>query len=145
MAFTRGGDSRQRDAAQEASEEEKLERASSLCSQAGGIKVAARNLLAEPRSVGNEETWNKMVAKFPSEDHAAVSAVAAEAVLASATEGEGGNAPPWRPDDEYASEVLLDVISSRTPSQAPETTVRDFLTCDPSSTPTSGGRSSEGT
>ena len=46
MAFIRGGDSRQRDAAQEASDEEKLKRASSACSRAGGVKVAARNLLA---------------------------------------------------------------------------------------------------
>ena len=53
------------------------------------------------------------MAKFPSEDHAGVSTAAAEAVLASATEGEDGNAPPWRPDDECASEVLFDVISSR--------------------------------
>ena len=44
------------DAAQEASEEEKLERASSACGHEGGIKVAARNLLAKPRSVGNDET-----------------------------------------------------------------------------------------
>ena len=34
-------------------------------------------------------------------------------MLASATEVEDGNALPWRPDDEYASEVLFDVISSR--------------------------------
>ena len=75
--------------------------------------MAARNLLAEPRSAGTEETRNAMLAKFTSEDHAAVSAEAAEAVLASATEREDGNARPGRPDDEYASEVLFDVISSR--------------------------------
>ena len=46
MAFTRGGDSRPRDAAHEASEEAKLERASSACRDAGGVKVVARNLLA---------------------------------------------------------------------------------------------------
>ena len=38
MRFTRGGDSRQRDTAQEASDEEKLERASSVCSHAGGVE-----------------------------------------------------------------------------------------------------------
>ena len=112
MAFTRGGDSRQRDAAQEASEEN-LERALSACSHTGWVKVAARNLLAEPRSAGNEETWSTLAAKFPSEDHAAVSAATAEAVLVSVTEGGDGYAPPWRPDDEYASEVLFDAISSR--------------------------------
>ena len=53
------------------------------------------------------------MAQFPSEDHAAVSAAATAAVLASATEAEDGNAPPWRLDNEYTSEVLFDVISSR--------------------------------
>ncbi|CAN0541723.1 unnamed protein product, partial [Laminaria digitata] len=50
---------------------------------------------------------------------AAVSAAAVAAVLASATEVEDGNAPPWRPDDEYASEVLFDVISSRSALSGP--------------------------
>ena len=54
-----------------------------------------------------------MVAKFPPYDHAAVSAAVAAAVLASTTEVENGNAPLWRPDDKYASEVPFDVISSR--------------------------------
>ena len=72
-------------AAQEAFEEAKLERASSTCRHVGGVKVTARNLVAEPRSAGNEETWNTLVAKFPPEDHAAVSTAAAS-VLASATE-----------------------------------------------------------
>ena len=53
------------------------------------------------------------MAKFPSEDHAAVSEAVAAAVLPSATEGEDGNAPPWCPDDEYTSEALFDVTSSR--------------------------------
>ena len=53
LAFTRGRDSG-RDAALEASEEGKLQRASSVCRHAGGLKVAARNLLAEPRSEGKE-------------------------------------------------------------------------------------------
>ncbi|CAN0518643.1 unnamed protein product, partial [Laminaria digitata] len=119
IAYTRRGDLRQRDAAQEASEEAKLERASSACRHAGGVKVPARNLLAEPRSAGNEETWNTLVAKFPPEDRAAVSAAAVTAVLASATEVEDGNAPPWRPDDEYASEMLFDVISSRSALSGP--------------------------
>ena len=84
------------------------------------------------------------MAKFPSEDHAGVSTAAAEAVLASATEGEDGNAPPWRPDDECASEVLFDVISSHRTLSGPGNDGQRFLTCDPSSSPTSGGRSSGG-
>ena len=66
-----------------------------------------------------EETWSTLVLKFPSEDHAAISPAAAAAVLASATEVEDGNAPPWRPDDDYASEVLFDVISSRSAVSGP--------------------------
>ena len=34
-------------------------------------------------------------------------------MLASAIEVEVGNFLPWRPDDEYASEVLFDVIASQ--------------------------------
>ena len=53
------------------------------------------------------------MAKFPSEEHAAVSpAAAAAAELASTTKTEDGNAPPWRPDDEYTSNMLYDVINS---------------------------------
>ena len=47
MAFTRGRKSRPSDAALEASEEAKLDRASSACHHAAGVKLAARNLMAE--------------------------------------------------------------------------------------------------
>ena len=67
-------------------QETKLERLSSACRHAGGVNVAARNLLAEPRSGGKQEAWNTLVAKFPSKDHAAVSAAARPAVLPSATD-----------------------------------------------------------
>ena len=79
--------------------------------------MEARNLLAESGLAENDETWNTMVAKLPSEDHAAVSAAAVGALLASATDG---NASSWRSDDEYASEVLFDVISSRSAPSGPE-------------------------
>ena len=52
------------------------------------------------------------MAKFPPEDHVTGSVAAAAAVPASATDVEDGNALPWRRDDEYASEVLFDIISS---------------------------------
>ena len=42
-----------------------------------------------------------------------MAAAAAAAVLASAIDVEEGNAPPWRPDDEYASGVFFDAIHSR--------------------------------
>ena len=91
MAFTSGGDSRQRDAAQEASKKEKLERALSACSHTGWFKVAARNLPAEPRSAGNDKTWNALVAKFPSENHAAVSGGVKPVSLRARTLHETGN------------------------------------------------------
>lgn len=55
MAFTWEGDSRSMDTDLEASDEAKLELASPACRQAGVVRVAARNLLAKPRSEGNEE------------------------------------------------------------------------------------------
>ena len=81
--------------------------------------MVARNLLEEPRSAGNKETWNTLVAKFTPEHHAAVCAVAAAAALTSVIEVEDGNDPPWRPDNEYPSEVLFDVISSRSALSGP--------------------------
>ena len=85
MAFTRGGDARQRDPAQQPS---------------------ARSTIGGKR--GDVEHTDGQV---PSEDPVAVSTTAADAMLASATEEEMENAPPWHPDDEYASEVLFNVIS----------------------------------
>ena len=88
-----------------------------------GVKVAARNILVEPRSAGNEKTWNTLVAKFPPDDHAAVSTAAAAAavaaVLARRTEVEDGNAPLWRLVDKYASEVISGVINSRSALATP--------------------------
>ena len=91
MAFTRGRDSRPRDAALVASVEAKLERASSACRHAGSQSVSTQ---PSGRATINEETCNTLVAKFPSEDHAAVSAAVADAVMVRAIEGGDGNAPP---------------------------------------------------
>ena len=66
------------------------------------------------------------MAKFPSDDHTAAPATAAAAGLASATEAEDRSAPPWRPDDEYTSEVLFDVISSRGALSGPGNDGRRF-------------------
>ena len=99
MAYTRRGDSRQRDTAQEASMEAKVERVSLMCHPAGEVKVAARTLLADPRSAGNDETYGTLVIKFPAKDHTAVFPAAAATVLASATEVKDKNAPPWCLDD----------------------------------------------
>ena len=59
------------------------------------------------------------MAKLPSEHHAAAAETAADAVLVRATEAEDGSAPPWRPDNEYTSEVIFDVISSRSALSGP--------------------------
>ena len=142
IAYTRREGLRQRDAAQEASEEAKLERASSACRHAGGAKVVARNLLAEPRSAGNEETWNTLVAKFPPEDHAAVSA-AAVAVLASATDTEDENAPRGAPMMSTPPRCSSTSSTPGMPCRAPETTAKDLLIYNTLFTPTSEERSSE--
>ena len=82
--------------------------------------MAVLNLLAESRSAKNKEARNTLVVEFLSEDHAAVSAEAeAAAVWASATEVKCGNIPSWRLDDEYASRVPFDVISSRSTLPGP--------------------------
>ena len=65
------------------------------------------------------ETWGALVVNFSPEDHAAVSAVATAAMLASATEGEEGRAPPYRSRDEYASQVLNYIISSSSALSGP--------------------------
>ena len=142
-AYTRRVDLRQRDAAQGESDEAKLERVSSACRHAGRLKMAARNLLAESRSARNEETWSKLVAMFSPEDHAAVSAAAtAAAVVASTTEVDR-NTPRWHSDNEYASEVLFDIISSRFALSGPGNDGQRFVYLHSLFTPTSAERSLE--
>ena len=117
MGFTRGGDSRRRDAALEASEEEKLERASSARSHAGRGQSGSTKRFG--RATINGKRGDVEHAKFPSENHAAVSAAAAVAVLAGATEGEDGNASPWRPDDVPRRRTLFGIISYRSALSGP--------------------------
>lgn len=97
----------------------KLERTSSACGHAGRASVAACNLLAEPRSAVNEEAWDTLVAKFPSEDHVSVSGAKAAAELRSATDAENRNTPPWHLDDVHTSEVLFGVMRSRSGLSGP--------------------------
>lgn len=133
-----------RNAAQDASDEAKFEQTKSVRCHAAGVKAAARTLLAEPRSTGNEETWATLVAKSSAEDHTAVATAATAAVLTSATEVEDGNSPPWRTDDEYASEVLFDVISSRSSLSGLRNDGQPFAHLPSISTQKSGGRSLAG-
>ena len=114
IAYTRRGDLSQRDAAQETSDEAKLERASSAYCHTRGVKVAALNLLAEPRSAENENTWNTLVAKFLRRVRGGGCCSPA-----SVTDVENGKSPLWHPDDEYTSEVLFDVTCSRSALSGP--------------------------
>lgn len=141
LACTRQEDTKHRDVTQEASEESKLECASSACSHAGGVKVVVCTLLAERRSVGIEETSVTWMATFPPEDHIVASAAAAAAVLANVTAVEDRKAPPWHPTEEYAPQVLFDMISSRNAISVAGNWFSDCRTFSPSSTAISGGRS----
>lgn len=100
------------DAPQQASEEMELERASSACRHAGGVKFAERAILAKPRTAGNEESSATLAVKFPPGCHTAVSKAAAAAVLAGAAEVKDGSTPSWCSDEDYASQMLFDVASS---------------------------------
>ena len=78
-----------------------------------GIKDAAGALLAEQLSPGNDATWERLRAKFPDEDPAAVEQAVADAIAENRTDAEDGSAPRWRPEDEFDPQVLLDIIKSR--------------------------------
>ena len=79
----------------------------------GGVTVAARGLLAEPRAPGNEEPWERLKAKFPEENQACVSEAAAAAVAASSSDQEEGSVPNWRPGEAFDPHLALEVIKSR--------------------------------
>ena len=60
--------------------------------------MAARSLLAKPRAPGNEETSERVKAKFPPEEsQACVSEAAAAAVAASSSDQEEGSVPYLAP------------------------------------------------
>ena len=84
MGHTRRACARRSDLAREATGEVKFKRASSACLHPGGVTLAARSLLEEPRAPGNEATWERMKAKFPDEDDSSISEAAAAAVAANA-------------------------------------------------------------
>ena len=75
--------------------------------------MAVRNLLAEPRAPGNEETSKCIKAKFPEENQACISEAAAAAVAAKSSDQEEGSVPNWRPEEEFDPQVALEVINSR--------------------------------
>ena len=111
MEYTEGTATRLRGAARKATDAAKFERAARACRHQGGITVAARSLLTEPCTPGNEATWTTAKAKFP-EDRNSVQAAAAAARVASVTEPEEGSGPTWRPEGEFNPQVAFEVIYS---------------------------------
>ena len=112
MEYTRRTSTRQIGQAREEADAGMFKRASSACRHRGGVTVAARSLLAEPRAPGNEETWERVKAKFL-ENQACVLEAAAVAVAASSSDQEEGSVPNWRPEEEFDPQVTLGVINSR--------------------------------
>ena len=97
----------------QATPEDKYRRASQACRHSGGVKDATRLLFAKQSSPGNEATWDCLRAKIPDEDPAAFEQAIAEAIMKSRTEGEQGGTSRWRHEYEFDSQVLIDIIQSR--------------------------------
>ena len=113
MEYTSRASTRRRGPTYEATDAAKYERASSACRHSGGVSAAARSLLAEPRATGDQVTWERVKAKFPGEDRASVTELAAAAVAAGSPEPEEVSVPNWRPEKKIDSQVALDVINFR--------------------------------
>ncbi|CAB1119445.1 unnamed protein product [Ectocarpus sp. CCAP 1310/34] len=113
IEYTKAASARSRGPAREDTPDDKFKRAARACRHSGGVKDAARALLADQPSPGNDETWARLKAKFPHEDPVQVEQAIAEAIAASRTEEEEGSAPRWRPETELDPQVLLQVINSR--------------------------------
>ncbi|CAB1098462.1 unnamed protein product [Ectocarpus sp. CCAP 1310/34] len=113
IEYTKAASARSRGPAREDTPDDKFKRAARACRHSGGVKDAARALLADQPSPGNDETWARLKAKFPHEDPVQVEQAIAEAIAASRTEEEEGSAPRWRPETEFDPQVLLQVINSR--------------------------------
>ena len=113
MEYTCRTSTRQSGQAREEMDADMFKRASSACRHREGVTAAARSLLAEPHAPGNEETWERVKAKFPEEDQTCVSEAAAAALAASSFDPEEGSGPNWRPEEEFDPQVVLEVINSR--------------------------------
>lgn len=82
IAYTKREDTRQPDDTQKESDG----REPFSCLRAGGVNVAARNLLEKLHSVSNENTWATLMAKLLPIDPIPASVAATVTWLASATE-----------------------------------------------------------
>lgn len=65
----------------EYTKEEKQQEVKRACHQYGGVKNAARIFLAGQRAPANDETWERLKAKPPHEDPAAVEQAIGEALI----------------------------------------------------------------
>ena len=124
-------------------EEAKLERASSACHHAGRIKVAARTLLSEPRSAGNEKTWTtwpsflpKATLPFPRRRRPQCWRASHRPRMETLSRGARTMSTLPRCSSMSTAHAVL--------YRAPVMTVNGSRTCSPSSIPTSEGRSSAG-
>ena len=113
MEYTRRTSTRQIGQVREETDADMFKRTVSACRHRGGVTVAARRLLAEPRAPGNEKTWRRVKAKFPEENQACVSEAAAAAVAASSSDQEEGSVPNWRPEEEFDPQVAIEAINYR--------------------------------
>lgn len=111
MGHTRRASAMCSDPAHQATDETNFKRTSSACRHPGGVTVAARGLLAEPRAPGSEATWERVEAKFPDEDPASISEATTAAVAASVS-GFGGS-PKWRPENDFGPQAAFKAINSR--------------------------------
>ncbi len=110
--YTKATATRHREGDVEESKDQRFKRASAACRHSGGIKDAARALLAEPRSPGTEATWTRLQSKFPHEDPEAIN----EAITQALTEcemTETDSTPRWRPEQEFNPHTLIEVANSR--------------------------------
>ena len=111
MGYTHQASARRSNPAHDATGEAKFKRASSACRHRGGVTIAARSLLAEPRAPGSEATWERVKAKFPDEDQPSISKAATAAVKANVADSEESSGPMWRPEEEFDPQVALEVIN----------------------------------
>ena len=111
--YNEGTATRLRGGARKATEAAKFKRAASACRRQGGIPVAARGLLAEPRTPGNESTRTILKANFTEEDINSVQEAAAAARVASVTKPEEGSGYMRRPEGEFNPQMVFEVINSR--------------------------------
>lgn len=92
IGHTKAAGARRRGPTREETQENRFKRAEKACRHSGRVKDAARALLAEQRSPGNDATWERLKAKYPDEDPGTVELAMAEAISESSRDGKEGSA-----------------------------------------------------